>query len=402
MIRINRNKKKDEEQQLIVSLVNDLNKTGFTTGYTKLSKCPEVVMAVDRIADLVSNMTIHLMHNTENGDIRIKNGLSSKVDINPLRNVIKKNWVKSIVRCLLLEGDGNAVVKPVYTEDNMIKDLVVIPAKDFSIDLGKDFEDDYKIYIKNKKYNPEDLIHFVLNPDPENIHKGRSYRIPLKQITESLKAADDISKEFMNGRVMPALIVKFHGDINELERREDKIYNTYFNQGANAGKPWIVPSSMMDFEQVKPLSLNDIALNDTVIQNKKTLAGLLGVPAFFVGAGEFNADEYNAFIREKVASIAKVLEQTLTQALLISNEYYFKFNIRSLYNYDMQTTENVATNLYRNGIITGNEVRDMMGFSPMPELDSLVILENYIPVEDIGNQKKLDKGEESNETTEEV
>ena len=117
-----------------------------------------------------------------------------------------------------------------------------------------------------------------------------------------------------------------------------------------------------------------------------------------MGAGDYNADEYNAFIREKVASIAKTIEQTLTQALLLSPDYYFKFNIRSLFNYDMQTTEGVAVDLYRNGIITGNEVRDWMGFSPMDELDSLVILENFIPVQDVGNQKKLEGGNNEGET----
>ena len=392
MIKINRNKK--AEQQQMIALMNDLN-TFIPKGYTKLSKCPEVIMAVNRIADLVSNMTIHLMHNTENGDERVKNGLSRKIDINPLENVIKKNWIKAIVRCLLLEGDGNAVVKPVYSEDGFIQDLIVVPAKDFAINTGKDFEDKYTIQIKNKKYDPEDLIHFVLNPDPDNIHKGKSYRVPLKQLTESLKSADDIEKEFMNGRIMPSIIIKFEGDFDMLEERRESIKQAYFQQGDNL---CIIPNAMFEFEQVKPLSLKDIALTDSVLQNKKTLAGLLGVPAFFVGAGEYNQEEYNAFIREKVASIAKTIEQTLTQKLLVSDEYYFKFNIRSLYNYDIQTTEQVGADLYRNGIITGNEVRDWMGLSPKEGLDELVILENFIPIQDIGNQKKLDGGnDEANE-----
>ena len=393
MITITRSKKDKD----LTRIVNDLSSYTIPKGYTKLSNCPEVFTAVDKIADLISNMTLYLMENSENGDIRIENGLSRLVDIEPSKYMTFKQWMKAIVRCLLLEGDGNAVLMPEY-EDGFINELLIVPAGQFSINLGKTFKDGYKIHIGNKKYNPSDLVHFVLNPSPANPYKGQSFRFQLKDLADGLAKARSLEASFMDGKYVPPFIVRVKADEETIttEQGRESMTEKYF-ASQQAGAPWFLPDDILDVQTSKPLSLKDIALSDSISSNKKTIAGILGVPAFLLGEGTFNRDEYNTFIKDKVLSVAHVIEQTLTKQLLVNPNWYFKFNIRSLYSYDFNVMASTGAALYDKGILTGNEVRGWLDLSPKEGLDELIILENYIPAQDIGNQKKLNNGGE-NET----
>ena len=356
-------------------------------GYTRLDKNPEVLTACRRIAELVSSMTIYLMTNTEkSGDQRIINELSRKVDINPNNFMTRKTWMDAIVMNLILYGSGNSIVLPI-TSNGILEELLV--QDPYSVAFIPDGIG-YKVNIGGIEYDPQNILHFVSNPDPHYPWKGMGVTAAVKDVANNLKQAAATEKGFMESKWKPSVIVKVDGMIEEFSSPEGrkKLLKEYVSTN-EAGEPWLIPADQFSVEQIRPLSLADLAINETVELDKKTVASILGVPPFLLGVGTYNAKEWDNFISGTIRNYAQIIEQELTKKLLISPKWYWKFNMASLYAYDLKTTADVYSNLYVRGIVDGNEVREKISMSPRDGLEGLVILENYIPLDKVGDQLKL-------------
>lgn len=360
-------------------------------GYTSLADSPEVSTAVNTIARLIGAMTIHKMRNSDSGDIRVTDALSRVVDITPNKIMTRFNFIEWIVRTMLLTGRGNAVVWP-RTSGGTVQELLPIPPAYAAFVPSGAY--DYRVVIAGREFDPDSVLHFAANPGSFYPWLGTGFQITLAAVANNLKQAAATERGFMSSKWKPSIIVKVDGlDVNFASKEGRRKLLDQYVEGNESGEPWLIPAEQFDVQQVKPLTLSDLALADFVKLDKQTVATILGVPPFVLGVGEFRREEWNSFISTTVMPLAQNIQQELTRKLIDEPDEYFRFSSRSLFNYDLRDLASMASDLYIRGVMTGNEVRDWIGMSPLEGLDELTILENFIPRDMIANQSKLTGGE---------
>ena len=357
-----------------------------TGGDVTLDKVPEVVACARRIAELLGSATIHLMSNTDKVDERIINELSRVIDINPEPHMTRSTWVEAIIMTLLLYGGGNAIVMP-HTSSGLLGSLEPIAASRVSFTpIGYR---DYKVNIDGIPKNPSKLCHFVYNPDPVYLWRGRGIQASIKAVLDNLVQARKTESAFMASEYKPSLSVRVDAMVDEFSTPEgrDAIIDDYMKP-ARPGQPWLIPGEQFDVQQVKPLSLADLAINDSMTINKRMIAAIFGCPAFFVGVGDYNRNEFNTFLQTKIMSLSKAFTSELTKKLITSPKWYLQQNIWSLMDYDLRTVSDMLLAGSDRGFVNGDEWRDRMHMNPAG-LTEYRVLENYIPWDMAGNQKKL-------------
>ena len=345
-----------------------------------------------RIAELIGSMTIYLMSNTDQGDVRIVNELSRMIDITPNGTMTRMQWMTAIVMNMLLYGSGNSIVVP-HTYEGILRSLEPISANRVQFQpVGTSYRD-YKVLIDGVARDPANVLHFAYNPDPTYLWKGRGLTIVLRDIANNLKQAQKTENAFMSSEWKPSIIVKVDALTDEFSSPEgrQKLLDSYVKPSRN-GEPWLIPAEAFQVEQVRPLSLADLAIKDTVELDKRTVAAVLGVPAFLLGVGEYSQVEWNNFVQTKVRAIAQIVQQEMTRVLITSPKWYLQLNFWSLLDYDLKATSDILLAGADRGYVSGDEWRRRMNMAPAG-LTEYHVLENYLPYDRLGDQKKLVQGD---------
>lgn len=354
-------------------------------GYHRLLDSPEIGSCINRMAEIISCCTIYLMQNTEKGDKRIKGGLSRLVDIEPWPGMMDGHtWKAWIVEELLGGGDGNAFILPRFQDGQVaalepMPDAVIVPGAD---------RRSYSVMWRGERYAPDELIHFKLFPDPDYPWRGRGYSVQAGRLAASLENTAEMKDNLNSPDYKPPIVAYLDSDADFTDDEKRENLRKRYLENNEKGKPWILPEGLVKLEQFRPLSLNDLAIKDTVELDKRTAAAIFGMPPFLLGVGEFNAASYNNFIHGPVLNVCKAIESPLTLGILESPKLYYQFNRRGLYSHDLKSLIDIDLAMSDRGFVNGDEVREDAMRDPAG-LTEFKVLENYIPWDLSGSQAKL-------------
>ena len=227
---------------------------------------PEVAAAIWIIAGLVSSAPIHLMENAANGDIRIRDALARKIDVDPWSLGTRQTWVHWIVETELT--DGEAVVIP-KTSGSMIADL--IPAVDASL-YRPERSASYIAKYNGFEFDADNILHFRLRPDPLRPWRGIGPQVQLQQVVDSIIQTAETKTAYMSSEYKPPVVISVNSDSPLSDPSTRSKFVEKYMRRKDKSEPLVVPADLMNFQQVKPLSLTDLAIRDGVaIREAQTL-----------------------------------------------------------------------------------------------------------------------------------
>lgn len=352
-------------------------------GYHRLLDSPEVSACVNAIAAPISSATIYLMENSKKGDQRVRDALARFVDVTPCPMMgTRQAWMDWIVSTMLTSCDGSAFVLPRF-ELGLLAELRPMPGAS-CIPLG----DSYAVNWQGRRYAPDEVLHFRMHCDPDEPWRGRGLRASAAELAASLRQTERLKDSLSSPEYKPPLIVSVDSDSDLSDPELREAFRREYLESDEAGKPWVIPGGMVAVNQVKPLNLSDLAVADTVRLDRQSVASLFGVPSFLLGVGDYSQKAYNNFIQRVIVPLCVGIEQELTGKLLVNERRYFAFNRRRLYAYDVSDLVGIYLNMHDRGIVNGDEVRETAMLDPAG-LTEFKVLENYIPEDKIGQQKKL-------------
>ena len=269
---------------------------------------------------------------------------------------------------------GNCYLQKITTSSGKVIELIPLPADEVETVLSISGK---RTFILNKKiYTEKQIIHLrdFIGQEAQGLSR-------VKQ-TARLVAIDNaidilIADTFVNGTSASG-IVSFPDDVEPATAQAfTDAWSRKFGKGGTTRGSVAVIGGGATFQQLSPLSPADGDIQSLKEQTTARIGAVFRIPShmleIFSGAKYSNVQVRNtAFYRDSIAPLTTLIEQKLTSGLLEGTGLTVRFDAADLLRGDLQQSTAVAVDAVGSGILTVDEARALMGYSPMAEEDKPV------------------------------
>lgn len=266
---------------------------------------------------------------------------------------------------------GNCYLQKVTTASGKVVELIPLPADEVETRLSASGKRQFE--LNNKAYSEKEIIHFrdFVGQDAQGLSR-------VKQ-TAQLVAIDNaidglIADTFVNGTSASG-IVSFPEDVEPATAQAfTDAWSKKFGRGGTVRGSVAVLGGGAVFQQLKPMSPADGDIQSLKEQTTARIGAVFRIPShmleIFSGAKYSNVQVRNtAFYRDSIAPITTLIEQKLSHGLLGDGSLSIRFDSSDLLRGDLQQATSVAVEATNSGLLTVDEARALMGYSPMADED---------------------------------
>ncbi|QHJ84105.1 MAG: hypothetical protein [Caudoviricetes sp.] len=337
---------------------------------------PAVKSALDIITQTVGTLPIVLYKMDNNNAPQEVKGDSRVTMLNSDTNDVLTGtaYKQKITKDLVLYGQSVTMMERPGQNSNKVTGLYPLDTERLLVNVytanGYKYYPQFQYNALNQSYlmNLDNAINMVSNSDDGVT--GQGVIQSGADILQLALSQYQYEYNLLNNGAMPSGILKFQQKMNKdvldaAKQRFESAYSGYANQGKI-----VTLEGGADYQQVQidPDKLQlDISKTDMLGQ----IARLFNIPETMINAkaNKYNSNEQNniQFFQFTLKPILDSISSAFNKYLLLEKEkklgYYFDFNTDSIFLNTLDEKAQSYTQLFNNGVMTFNEVRNKLGLN---------------------------------------
>jgi len=357
-----------------------LNFSGLRNQYSAMN-----ISAVYRAVEIISDSIAMLPIKIRQLDADHYNELDSHSLNLVMKNagyLSKYTFIKLLIQSIMLRGNGFAYIE--RAGDGTVTGLRYLPSGDVQIHYNKEKKELYYTcnYVSKKRIEPINMIHLL-----KNTYDGVNGVSTLTYATRSINLSNNTensANNFFTSGCNLAGILTVQGQLNDKQR--DQIRSSWNQAYSNGGAGLAVLQGNMDYKPIQ-LSAAESQMLESREFNITDIARFFGISPVLLG--DLSHSSYstieatqNQFLLHTLNPYIVLVEEEFTRKLFKPSESNLVIDLdeTALLKTDKSALASYYATLLDKGVLSPNEVRKELGYSPIEGGDIHMVA--YTKIED--------------------